>query len=73
MEPNEREIPDAAPSALDTARIRAIYVVLVLIVAYSVTDLVSSGSIDLGVFATLMGGLLGLLGLGAVVRFVGMK
>ncbi len=57
-----------------TARIRAIYAVLALIVLSSLGAITGLAShLDLGWFATLMGGLLALLGLGAVIRFVGSK
>lgn len=58
---------------LERARIRAIYAVLVLIVMLTVASLIPQLQvhIDLGVFATLMGGLVSLLGLGAVIRLVG--
>ena len=64
----------ALPDPLERARIRAIYVVLILIAILAVLDAVGlAPHLDLGVFATLMGGLISLLGLGAVVRLVGGK
>ena len=59
-----------AQDRLDTLRLRAGYAILALIVILAVYDTVRPG-IDLGVFATLMGGLLALLGLGAVIKFTG--
>lgn len=59
--------------ALETARVRAIYTVLGLIIVLAVVSIIPQAQvhIDLGVFATLMGGLVSLLGLGAVIRLVG--
>lgn len=70
--PNAAE-EDRRADALDVARVRAVYAVLGLIIVFAGVDIATPANMDLGVFATLMGGLLGLLGLGAVVRFVGMK
>ena len=63
----------ATPDPLEIARLRATYVVLFLIVALSILAVLVPERLDLGVFATLMGGLLGLLGLGAIVRFTSTK
>ena len=71
----ERSTGKRQPTAqdrLDTLRLRAGYAILVLIVILAAYDTLRPG-IDLGVFATLMGGLLALLGLGAVIKFTGGK
>lgn len=60
------------PDPLERARIRAVYAVLIIIVASSAGTISGyTPHIDLGWFATLMGGLISLLGLGAVIRLVG--
>lgn len=57
---------------LEIARVRAVYVFLVLIAALTAASLVPQLQLhlDLGVFGTLVGALLALLGLGAVIRLV---
>lgn len=63
---------DKRPDPLERARVRAIYAVLGLIVVLALASISGFAShLDLGVFATLMGGLVSLLGLGAVIRLVG--
>ncbi len=59
--------------SLERARVRAIYAVLGLIVVLAIGSSFDVADLDLGVFATLMGGLVSLLGLGAVIRLVGPK
>lgn len=59
--------------SLDRARIRAIYAVLAVIVLLALGGAFNVAHLDLGIFATLMGGLVSLLGLGAVIRLVGPK
>lgn len=62
----------AKDDPLERARIRAIYVVLALIVADVTVSMTGiAPKLDLGVFATLMGGEISLLGLGAVIKLVG--
>ena len=60
-------------NGLERARIRAIYLVLAMIAAGGFGSFAGLVSLDLGVFATLMGGLLALLGLGSVVKLIGTK
>lgn len=63
---------DKRQDPLERARIRAIYAVLGLIVVLALASVSGfAPHLDLGVFATLMGGLVSLLGLGAVIRLVG--
>ena len=61
-----------SPSGLDRAGIVAAYVFLGLIVALIAGSLTGlTMGVDLGVFGTLVGGLLALLGRGAVIRLFG--
>lgn len=64
---------DSRPDPLERARIRAIYLFLILIAALTVASLIPQLQLhlDLGVFGTLVGALLALLGLGAVIKLVG--
>jgi hypothetical protein len=71
--------PTPEPDPLRNARIRATYVVLGLVSAVVVADIVTrlipglglSSNVDLGVLVTLMGGLVSLVGAGAVIRLFG--
>ena len=57
---------------LASARIRAVYVILAAILFLVVyAQIVPDSSIDLGVFGMLVGALLALLGLGSVIRIIG--
>ena len=63
--------PSQPPDPLARARLTAIYVLTALLAASVVLDLiVESSHLDAGVFATLAGALLTLLGAGALARAI---
>ena len=63
--------PSQPPDPLGRARVVAVYVVLALIALSVSLDLINESShLDIGVFATLSGSLLALLGLQAIVKAI---
>jgi hypothetical protein len=57
----------------EVVRVRAAYVVLVLIAFATIWDIIGLGTIDLASYGTLVGALLALLRVGSVVKLIGRK